>query len=134
MASHDRIRFAVVGLGIGLAHIRAIEEEPGAELAAVSSTDEAALQGTAEKHGVPAFADYREVLSRDDVDVVCVCVPSGLHAEVGIAAARPDRLRRHSPLLVSRRVLLHRRRPGRLARYLAARRRRRVHQPGHPLD
>ena len=27
------------------------------------------------------------LLSREDIDVVCVCVPSGMHAEVGVEAA-----------------------------------------------
>ena len=33
-------------------------------------------------------ASLPDLLARDDVDVVCVCVPSGLHAEIGLAAAR----------------------------------------------
>ena len=33
-------------------------------------------------------ADYREVLANPDVDVVSICAPNFLHAEVGIAAAR----------------------------------------------
>ena len=35
-----------------------------------------------------AVGDYREVLSRDDVDVVSICAPNFLHAEIGIAAAQ----------------------------------------------
>jgi UDP-N-acetyl-2-amino-2-deoxyglucuronate dehydrogenase len=88
MASQRNVRFAVIGLGIGQAHIRAIDEEPGTELAAVSATDAALLKTIGDRRGVPTYLDYREMLQRDDVDVVCVCVPSGLHAEVGIAAAR----------------------------------------------
>jgi predicted dehydrogenase len=33
-------------------------------------------------------ADYREVLARPDVDVVSICAPNFLHAEIGIAAAK----------------------------------------------
>lgn len=88
MSGQRNVRFGVIGLGIGQAHIRAIHEEPGAELAAVASTDEATLKRTAEQNGVPGYLDYHDLLARDDVDVVCVCVPSGLHAEVGIAAAK----------------------------------------------
>ena len=32
--------------------------------------------------------DYREVLAREDVDVVSICAPNFLHAEIGIAAAQ----------------------------------------------
>jgi UDP-N-acetyl-2-amino-2-deoxyglucuronate dehydrogenase len=88
MSAQESVRFGVIGLGIGQSHIRAIQEEPDAELAAVASTDEAALRRTAEQNGVPGYLDYYDLLARDDVDVVCVCVPSGLHAEVGIAAAK----------------------------------------------
>lgn len=35
-----------------------------------------------------AVADYREVLANPDVDVVSICAPNFLHAEVGVAAAR----------------------------------------------
>lgn len=82
------IGFGVIGLGIGQAHIAAIHQTPGARLVAVASTDAAALQATASREGVPGYADYHELLDRPDVDVVCVCTPSGTHARVGIDAAR----------------------------------------------
>jgi len=87
MRARDTVSFAVVGLGIGQAHVQAIQATPGARLAAVCSTDEETLQKVAERHGVEAYTDYHRLLERADVDVVCVCTPSGLHAEVGIAAA-----------------------------------------------
>ena len=38
-------------------------------------------------HGCAAEPGLDALLARDDIDVVSVCVPSGLHAEVGIQAA-----------------------------------------------
>jgi UDP-N-acetyl-2-amino-2-deoxyglucuronate dehydrogenase len=38
--------------------------------------------------GCTAEPDLDTLLARPDIDAVCVCVPSGLHAEVGIRAAR----------------------------------------------
>jgi predicted dehydrogenase len=35
-----------------------------------------------------AGTDYREVLADPEVDVVSICAPTGLHAEIGVAAAR----------------------------------------------
>ena len=34
-----------------------------------------------------ASTDYREVLADPDVDVVSICAPTGLHREIGVAAA-----------------------------------------------
>src|SRR5690606_29571655 len=34
------------------------------------------------------FIDYHEMLERSDLDVVNICTPSGMHAEMGIAAAK----------------------------------------------
>ena len=43
---------------------------------------------TAERFGVPEhFADYREVIARDDIDVVLVATPIPAHAAVATAAA-----------------------------------------------
>lgn len=42
----------------------------------------------ARAHGVAeTFATWRELIASPDVDVVCICVPNGLHAEIAIAAA-----------------------------------------------
>src|SRR6266478_3365696 len=54
---------------------------PDATLAAAAAAF-AAARGCAAEPGLDAL------LARGDVDVVCVCVPSGLHAEVGVRAAR----------------------------------------------
>lgn len=88
MSMRETVNFAVVGLGIGQSHIGAIRATPGARLVAVCATDEEALEKTARTYGVEAYTDYHRLLERPDVDVVCVCTPSGLHAEVGIAAAQ----------------------------------------------
>lgn len=42
----------------------------------------------ARAHGVAeTFATWRELIASPNVDVVCICVPNGLHAEIAIAAA-----------------------------------------------
>ncbi len=79
---------AIVGCGvIASHHARAIAGVPNARLRAVADVaPEAAQRGGAE-FGVDAYTDLREMLQRPDIDVVAVCVPSGLHARVGIQAA-----------------------------------------------
>jgi UDP-N-acetyl-2-amino-2-deoxyglucuronate dehydrogenase len=81
--------FGIVGTGIIAAtHARVVAELAGAELIAVTDTDSEAAARFAASYGGTAEPDLAALLARDDVDVVCVCVPSGLHAEIGIAAAQ----------------------------------------------
>jgi predicted dehydrogenase len=83
------MRFAVVGCGvIGALHAETIKRLPETELAVV--VDEVADRANAygERYGVEASAAYDEVLRRSDIDTVAVCVPSGLHTELGVAALK----------------------------------------------
>lgn len=80
--------FAIVGCGvISALHARALAEVDGARLVAVADVVPERARRLGEEHSVPWAADPSEVIQRDDVDAVCACVPSGLHAEIGIMAA-----------------------------------------------
>jgi len=83
----DGIGFAVVGLGMGQDRCAKVTSAEGARLAAVCDINEALAREVADKYGVPWHRDYNEAVARDDVDVVFVMTPSGLHAEVALAAA-----------------------------------------------
>jgi UDP-N-acetyl-2-amino-2-deoxyglucuronate dehydrogenase len=80
--------FGIVGTGvIAETHAEAIAAIPGARLVAVTDVvPERALQ-FAGNRGCAAEPSLDALLARDDIDVVSVCVPSGLHAEVGIQVA-----------------------------------------------
>ena len=81
--------FGIVGTGVIAAlHAAAIRTLPGARLAAVTDIVAGAAGAFAAARGCAAEPDLDALLARPDVDVVCVCVPSGLHAEIGIRAAR----------------------------------------------
>ena len=81
--------FGIVGTGVIAAmHAHAIATLPGARLVAVTDVAAGAAAAFAAARGCAAEPDLDALLARADVDVVCVCVPSGLHAEVGIRAAR----------------------------------------------
>ncbi len=81
--------FGVVGAGvIGAFHAAAIALVPDARLVAVTDVDPGRAEAFAGRHGCVAVPDLDGLVGRDDVDVVAVCVPSGLHAEVGVRAAR----------------------------------------------
>jgi predicted dehydrogenase len=87
--SERSLGFAIVGCGvIAPFHARAIAELPGASLVTVvDKVAEAAARRGAE-FGVDHTTDLDAALARPDVDVVCVCVPSGEHADIGVRAAR----------------------------------------------
>src|SRR5262245_35810727 len=81
--------FAIVGAGmVARYHATAIGRTPGARLVAVCRGDSARADAAAAQFGVPCETSYDALLARGDVDAICVCTPSGLHAAQAIAAAR----------------------------------------------
>lgn len=86
----NKMRFAIVGGGvISSLHARSVAANPEAELVAIADVIEEKAIKLAEEYGAASvYTDYHVMLERNDIDVVCVCVPSGHHAEVAVAAAR----------------------------------------------
>lgn len=74
------INFAIVGLGhIANKHIEAIEKVGNANLLAVCDTNPARLETV--NHNVKKYTDLNNMLEENqDIHVVNICVPSGLHA------------------------------------------------------
>jgi UDP-N-acetyl-2-amino-2-deoxyglucuronate dehydrogenase len=80
--------FGIIGCGmISDYTAQAIAELPNARLVAVSSRTESKRRRLMERYGCEGTADYRELAARGDVDVVCICTPSGAHLEPAIAAS-----------------------------------------------
>jgi myo-inositol 2-dehydrogenase/D-chiro-inositol 1-dehydrogenase len=81
------VRFGLVGFGAwGQHHANAITVTDGAELVAIAARSDASVE--AAKKAYPAadvYNDFRELVSRDDLDFVDVVVPSHLHHEVASA-------------------------------------------------
>jgi UDP-N-acetyl-2-amino-2-deoxyglucuronate dehydrogenase len=69
-------------------HAKAIATLPAARLVAVTDVVPERATSLAREFGCAAEPDLDALLARDDIDVVSVCVPSGLHADVGVRAAR----------------------------------------------
>ena len=86
--NEDKIGFGIVGCGlISEFHARAILALPDARLVGFSDVaGERARQRAAQFGGV-ACADYRQLLDRDDVHVINVCTPNGLHEQIVLGAA-----------------------------------------------
>jgi UDP-N-acetyl-2-amino-2-deoxyglucuronate dehydrogenase len=85
----NKVRWAIIGCGvISSTHGKAINAAPDAELVATCDIIPEKAQKCAETYGAPDwYTDYNEMLKREDIDVVSVCTPSGLHYEVAKAAA-----------------------------------------------
>ena len=86
--------FGIVGTGVIAAiHADAIAMLPetglaDARLVAVTDVATGPAAAFAAAHGCPAEPDLAALLARRDVEVVCVCVPSGLHAQIAVQAAQ----------------------------------------------
>jgi UDP-N-acetyl-2-amino-2-deoxyglucuronate dehydrogenase len=79
---NKKIRFAVIGAGhIGKRHAEMIRRNEESELVAMCDIRPAAELGK-DLPDVPLYASAEELLSKvQDIDVVCICTPNGLHAE-----------------------------------------------------
>ena len=81
--------FGIIGAGVIAAmHAGAIAILAGARLVAVTDVAAGAAAAFAAARGCAAEPSLDALLARPDVEVVCVCVPTGLHAEVGVRAAK----------------------------------------------
>jgi predicted dehydrogenase len=81
-------RIAVIGCGAiaRRAHIPAFARV-GAEVVALSSRTRASAEAARDEHGSgDVVNDWRDLLTRDDVDAVDICTPNALHAEMAVAA------------------------------------------------
>src|SRR5918994_3696712 len=87
MTTEERLRFGILGCGvIGPHHARAIAGLDGAELVATADINPGRTEELAAEHGCCFFSTLEEMLSGADLDAVCVCTPSGMHARNAIAA------------------------------------------------
>jgi len=81
------IRYGVVGCGaIHGIHCEALQNIDGAQLVAVYDVVSDKACQAASNFGVQAASSLEALF--EQVDAVTVCVPSGLHAEIGIQAAK----------------------------------------------
>ncbi|MGH7177827.1 MAG: Gfo/Idh/MocA family protein [Tepidisphaeraceae bacterium] len=83
------VRVAVLGCGTIAywAHLRNLRKIPNAILVAAADPDPDARARASALIEAPLFAGHEEVLAREDVDAVVICAPSGLHAQLAVAAA-----------------------------------------------
>ncbi|MFZ6030962.1 MAG: Gfo/Idh/MocA family protein [Chloroflexota bacterium] len=87
----DPIRIGVIGAGqIGKHHLKTYAEKvPGVQVVAVADLNETEARRVADMHAIPdVYGDFRQLLQRDDIVAVDVCLHNNLHAPVAVAAMR----------------------------------------------
>ncbi|MCA9996150.1 MAG: Gfo/Idh/MocA family oxidoreductase [Anaerolineales bacterium] len=84
----NKIRIGVIGTGqIGKHHLDNYSKVSGAELVAVADINGAEAERVAALHAIPhVYTDFRQLLARDDIDAVDVCLHNNLHMPVTVAA------------------------------------------------
>jgi predicted dehydrogenase len=87
--SEQLLRAGIIGLGVGRAHAPGYARKYGAELVALCDSDEGRLHELGSRFEVPhegRFTDYKRMLAETKLDLVSICLPNFLHAEVTTAA------------------------------------------------
>jgi myo-inositol 2-dehydrogenase / D-chiro-inositol 1-dehydrogenase len=85
----DEIGVALVGAGlISDQHALAFQRVKGARVLAVADPDTARARRLAATYGLDAaYDDFRRILERNDIDMLCIGAPNYLHREIAVAAA-----------------------------------------------
>ncbi len=85
-----KIRIGIVGCGrIAKNHFASIEtHSDNLELVAVCDNNAATLAAHQERYQVPAYQRIEDLLKAEQLDLVALCTPSGLHPEQAVIAAR----------------------------------------------
>jgi UDP-N-acetyl-2-amino-2-deoxyglucuronate dehydrogenase len=85
----EKLRFGIVGYGvIGELHARVIKSLPDAQLVAVADIVPEKIQKLAQEYPVTLYSDTREMYAKEQLDIVNICTPSGMHGEHAIEAMR----------------------------------------------
>lgn len=81
------INVAVIGVGsMGQNHARVLFNLDDVELKAVVDADLKQASKIGKKYNVNIYSDYKEMFEKEDVDAVCVAVPTKFHKEVALYA------------------------------------------------
>ncbi len=85
--SETPVRFGLIGFGAwGKCHAGAIAKTEGAELVAIADGSAESCQAARDEFPqTEVFSDYRELVERNDLDVVDIIVPNHMHHEIASA-------------------------------------------------
>jgi predicted dehydrogenase len=87
----ERIRIGIAGLNFGRLHVHTLANMDEVTVAAVADRDLAAagdLPAFAQKYGAAAYADAAEMIEREQLDAIALCVPPHARLELIERAAQ----------------------------------------------
>ncbi|HZZ42946.1 MAG TPA: Gfo/Idh/MocA family oxidoreductase [Tepidisphaeraceae bacterium] len=89
----SQVRFGLIGYGAwGSHHARAIEENANAKLVGIAAKSAGTIEkAKSERPGARVYGDWREMLAKEEMDVVAVVLPTDLHHEIGKAVLESGR-------------------------------------------
>jgi UDP-N-acetyl-2-amino-2-deoxyglucuronate dehydrogenase len=79
----------IVGTGaIALKHAQVIAELENATLLGLFNPNPKSAEAAKSRFSAPVFSDIDDFLGMEGLDIVCICTPSGMHLEPGLAAVQ----------------------------------------------
>jgi UDP-N-acetyl-2-amino-2-deoxyglucuronate dehydrogenase len=87
MENTRKIGYAVTGLGVGKSHAKAALNAKNGKLIAVCDLIPEKLEKAKKDYGdILTYTDFDEMLKNPDIEIVSICLPSGMHAEFAVKA------------------------------------------------
>ncbi len=85
----DKVRIGIIGLGMisQLMHLPNLKKLKDVEIVAICDSEHKKAEYISKKYHIKhVYADYNDLLSRDDLDAVIIATPTHMHLEITIAA------------------------------------------------
>ena len=87
MSDNRKLRVGVIGCGrISVMHFVSIASLDEVELVACCDIDEAKADEAAKEYGIKAYTSYEEMLDKEELDAVHLCLPHYIHCKVAMYA------------------------------------------------
>lgn len=84
---NGKIGYAVLGLGVGMAHVEAALNYEKCELVAVCDIVDEKLKAVCDVHPeVTGYLNFEDLIKDERVDIISVCLPSAMHGDFAIRA------------------------------------------------
>lgn len=81
----DKINVAVIGTGsMGKNHARVYSSLENANLVALCDADKETVNEAAKEYKTKSFTDYKELLEKEKIDAVSLCVPTKAHKDIAL--------------------------------------------------